>query len=485
MLREQQKLVGKGEFSFGYSVAISGNTAVVGAPAWVEDLGTAYVFTRNAGQWTKQQTLLPITGRSDNNWTFGSSVAMTDDSVVVGSPTADVGDHAQQGCAYVFTRIPWLGLWVEQQRLVASDGAAGDFFGTSVAISADTVIIGVQKDDIGMHADQGSAYVFTRGGGVWTQQQKLVSSDGAASDEFGVSVAVSGESAIVGAHWDAVGGRIQQGSAYVFNRTYWFGFGIWAEQQKLVASDGRAVDWFGEAVALGGETAVVGSVYGDVAANADEGAAYVFTRSGGVWAQQQKLLASDGGTRDYFGHSIAISGDVLVASASNDVAANGNRGSAYVFTHSGGLWKEQQKLVPDDVGNHYFGTSVALTTGSVIVGDEGDLLPFWAGSAYVYADVPTPTAVGTGTLGAARIPRGVVLRWRAGGDASVLGYRVYREHARRSVLLTPRLLPARSSAAPRVYRFLDGAAPRGPLGYRLQLVRLDGSTASAGTANLR
>ena len=163
--------------------------------------------------------------------------------------------------------------WGGQKKLTASDGAATDSFGNSVALSGDTALVGALGGDVGAFADQGSAYVFVRSGATWTQQQKLVASDGAYSDQFGVSVALSGDTALVGAPSDDVGANANQGSAYVFVRNG----ATWAEQQKLTASDGAADDLFGIAVTLSGDTALVGAHSDDVGANANQGSAYVFT----------------------------------------------------------------------------------------------------------------------------------------------------------------------------------------------------------------
>jgi len=169
---------------------------------------------------------------------------------------------------YPLTIDPWL----EQQKVTASDGAPGDTFGFSVAISGDTAIIGANEDTIGGNADQGSAYVFTRSGSTWTQQQKLTASDGAAGDFFGNSVAISVDTVIVGANLDTVGANATQGSAYVFTRSG----STWTEQQKLTASDGAAFDLFGSSVAIDGDTAIVGAFADTVGANGSQSSAYVF-----------------------------------------------------------------------------------------------------------------------------------------------------------------------------------------------------------------
>jgi len=315
--------------SFGNSVALSGDTALVGALGGdvgaFADQGSAYVFVRSGATWTQQQKLVASDGAYSDQ--FGVSVALSGDTALVGAPSDDVGANANQGSAYVFVRNG--ATWAEQQKLTASDGIATDFFGNSVALSGDTALVGAPSDQVGVNADQGSAYVFVRSGTIWAEQQKLTAGDGKSQDGFGVSVALSGDTALFGALGGDVGAFADQGSAYVFVRSGT----IWAEQQKLTASDGAADDLFGIAVTLSGDTALVGAHSDDVGANANQGSAYVFVRSGATWTQQQKLVASDGAYVDQFGVSVALSGDTaLVGAHSDDVGANANQGSAYVFT---------------------------------------------------------------------------------------------------------------------------------------------------------
>ena len=186
-------------------------------------------------------------------------------------------------------------------------------------------MVGAPADDGAGRFEQGSAYVFVRSGGVWSQQQKLEASDAATFDFFGFSVAISGETVVVGARSDERAAGRNQGSAYVFVRSG----GVWSQQQKLEASDAAAGDVFGSSVAISGETVVVGAVLDDGAAGRDQGSAYVFVRSGGVWSQQQKLEASDAAAVDFFGRSVAISGETVV------VGASGHSGAAGVLARLG------------------------------------------------------------------------------------------------------------------------------------------------------
>ena len=230
--------------------------------------------------------------------------------MVVGALYDDVGSNADQGSAYIFIRSG--PNWVQQQQLFAADGAAGDLFGSAVAIRGETVIVGAVHDD----GARGSAYVFVRNGTNWSQQQKLIALDGAAGNNFGVSVALAGETALVGAY--ATGPN--QGSAYVFIRN-----GVsWSQQQKLQALDASQGDFFGFSVALSGETALIGSLLAD-GTTINTGAAYVFLRSGVTWTQQHKLTAPDGGNNDSFGVSVALSGETALVGANDDDLAGADR----------------------------------------------------------------------------------------------------------------------------------------------------------------
>jgi FG-GAP repeat protein len=367
---------------FGASVAISGETVVVGARdddgAAGSDQGSAYVFVRSGVVWNQQQKLeASDAGAGDQ---FGFSVAITGETVVVGARFDDGAAGSDQGSAYVFVRSG--GVWSQQQKLEASDAAAFDNLGDSVGISGETVVVGASQDDGAAGSAQGSAYVFVRSAGVWSQQQKLEASDAAAFDNLGDSVGISGETIVVGALADDGAAGSNQGSAYIFVRSG----GVWSQQQKLEASDAAADDVFGASVGISGETVVVGALADDGAAGSNQGSAYVFVRSGGVWSQQQKLEASDAGAGDQFGFSVSISGETFVVGAPQDDAA---QGSAYVFVRSDGVWSQQQKLEASDAAaNDNFGASVGIGGETVVVGalGGGDS----QGSAYVFAPTNQP-----------------------------------------------------------------------------------------------
>ncbi|MFI5298783.1 MAG: hypothetical protein ACHREM_11860 [Polyangiales bacterium] len=298
--------------SFGAAVAIKGGIVVVGADSSTvgsnADQGTAYVYAANGSTWTKQAQLLANDGQASDQ--FGSSVAAT---TISGAPYAIVG--AMFGSvAYVFASNG--ATWTQQAELLGSN----DYFGSSVAINGTTAVVGASGGS--------AAYVYTQSGATWTRQQKLVPTGGAANDSFGSSVAFDGTTVIVGALYTAVGSSENQGSAYIFTQSG----STWTQQQKLIASDGATNALFGSSVAIGGTTAIVGAFQMTVGTHLDHGAAYVFTRTGSTWTQEQELLAADGGANDQFGFSASMSGTTAVIGASGKaVGAQGDQGAAYVF----------------------------------------------------------------------------------------------------------------------------------------------------------
>jgi FG-GAP repeat len=378
---QQQKLTasdGAVGDSFGVSVAVDGDTAVVGAH--LDDdaglrSGSAYVFVRSGSSWTEEAKLIAIDAAIITG-EFGFSVAVSGDTAVVGSwHDDDVGPRS--GSAYVFVRSE--SSWTEEAKLAASDAAAEDLFGASVAVDGDTVVIGAfGNDDAG--TDSGSAYVFVRSGTTWSQQQKLTASDAAAEDLFGASVAVSGDTVVVGAFGNDDAGT-DSGSAYVFVRSG----SSWSQQQKLTASDGAVGDSFGVSVAVDGDTVVVGAK-GDDDAGGSSGSAYVFVRSGTNWTEQAKLTASDAAADDFFGSSVAVSGDTVVVGAFGNDDAGPSSGSAYVFVRSKSSWSQQQKLTASDAAQgNSFGGSVAIDGDTVVVGAFGnDDAGTNSGLAYVF-----------------------------------------------------------------------------------------------------
>ncbi|MCB9787613.1 MAG: lamin tail domain-containing protein [Deltaproteobacteria bacterium] len=262
----------------------------------------------------------------------------------------------------------------EAVELRASDGAEADVFGITVSVSGQTAVVGAPGDD-----DTGAAYVFVRSGGAWTQQAKLTAPEVPTGRGFGGRVAISGDTVLVGAKADD-GADDASGAAYVFVRSG----ATWTQQARLTASDGAASDWFGGWVALDGDTAVLGATGDDDAGNAS-GSAYVFVRSGSAWTQQAKLTASDGAAKDAFGWSVSVSGDTAVVGAWDDDDSGSGSGSAYVFARSGSTWTQQGKLTaPDGAFGDGFGWSVSVSGTTAVVGALRDYGDGAAGSAYVF-----------------------------------------------------------------------------------------------------
>jgi hypothetical protein len=345
--------------SFGSSVAISGTTAVVGAPSTDLNTGTAYVFSFSGGTWTEQAELKASDAASGDN--FGSSVAISGSTVVVTAPYK----NSLTGSAYVFARSG--GIWSQRAELTASDGAEYDWFGSSVAISGSTVVVGARGKD----SNTGAAYVFVRSGPIWTEQAELTASDGAANDSLGFSIAISVDTVLIGAPF----GNSGIGAAYAFDHSG----SVWTERAKLTASDGAANDSFGASVAISGTTGAVGA-YGR---NFGTGAAYVFVNSDGTWSQQGELTPSDGTRNILFGRSVAVSprSTVLVGASSKGYY----HGAAYVFTESGGIWSERAELAPSDSSRlDHFGSSVALYRSIAVIGAPGHGA---TGAAYVFVNV--------------------------------------------------------------------------------------------------
>jgi hypothetical protein len=310
---------------------------------------------------------------------FGISVAIDGDTALVGALLATVNGHSAQGAAYVFERSGET--WSEVQKLVAADGAAFDRFGASVAVEGDTALIG----GWGAAGQKGAAWVFTRSGGTWSQQARLDASDGATNDFLGQSVALSGDTAIAGAWGADIGGNAEQGAAYIFTRSGT----TWSQQAKLTAPDGMPNDSFGQTVSLGGDTALAGAPFAKVGDNFLQGAGYVFTRSGTTWSLQTKLTADDGQPLDRLGFTVALDGNTALCSALG-ASFNGesNRGAAYVFTFAGGNWTQQAKVgASDGVPFDDFGQSVALAGDTAIVGADFATVGknTFQGAAYVFA----------------------------------------------------------------------------------------------------
>ncbi len=344
---------------FANSVAISGSTAVVGAPFKNSETGAAYVFVRSGTAWSQQAELTASDAAVNDR--LGWSVAISGSTVVVGAPNK----NSNTGAAYVFVRSGTA--WSQQGKLTASDAAVNDTFGWSVAISGSTAVVGAP----GRSGSTGATYAYVRSGTVWSQQAELIAADGADFDEFGVSVGISGSTAVMGARVK----NSNAGAAYVFVRSGT----VWSQQAELTAADGAANDYFGTSVAISGSIVVVGAP----SKNSSTGAAYVFVRSGTVWSQQAGLTAADGASGDSFGTSVAISGTTAMVGAPNE---DSSTGAAYVFARSGTAWPQQAKLTAADATTgDQFGYWVGISGPTAVVGAPNR--NSGTGAAYAFVNV--------------------------------------------------------------------------------------------------
>ena len=367
-----------GDDNFGSSVSISGNYAIAGAPFddvnGKIDQGTAYIFYWTGSDWIQQAQITASDGETDDH--FGNSVGISGDYAIVGANW----DNDAKGSAYIFHRNGTN--WTQQAKIIASDGEDEDLFGNSVSISGDYAIAGAPSDVIGGFTRQGSAYIFQRIGSTWTQQAKVTASGGNEEDRFGISVSISGNYAIVGAQNNRIGGPENPGSAHIFFRMG----SSWAEQAKLTASDGEVGDYFGNSVGISGDYAIVGAPYDEVGSG-DQGSAYIFIRNSTTWTEQAKIIASDAEINDNFGSSVSISGNYAIVGAEyDDVFGNSGQGSAYIFQLSGTVWMQQAKIISSDgSSNDFFGNSVCIAGNYAIIGARNDEIDTnnGQGSAYI------------------------------------------------------------------------------------------------------
>ncbi|HEX2697718.1 MAG TPA: hypothetical protein VHM28_08410, partial [Anaerolineales bacterium] len=372
---QKQQVNGTVHENFGCTLALQGDTAVVGAPEADSNQGAAYVFIRSNSIWSLQAKLTASDGVGSTDQ-FGIQVALDGDTILVGSYLADVGANIDQGAAYIFVKPGggWATTSTFAAKLTASDGAAGDNFGSSVALSGDTAVVGAAYADLGFQ-DQGAAYVFVKPNYGWTtgiETTKLVASDPGLADNLGYfrAVAISGDTILAG----APGKNSSQGAAYIFEKPA----SGWAtasgtEDAKLTISSGLTNDNFGFSVALDGEKALIGTP----GYNGNQGAAYIYLKPGGGWATTNlasRLTASDGAANDYFGYSVSMDGNTALIGAFLDDVTYTDQGSAYVFIKpTTGNWTSTSayasKLTDSDPAlSDWFGTQVALSGDTALVG---------------------------------------------------------------------------------------------------------------------
>lgn len=349
------------ERRFGDAVAIDGETALVGDPiddiAGEFDAGQVYVFRRVNGHWSAAD----VWSASDASQSdmFGKSVAVSGETAVVGAPFNNTAAGQDAGSAYVFVRSG--GIWTEQAQLFASDAAKHDLFGKSVAIDGDTIAVGADNAMMG----QGAVYVFVRNGDQWSEQD-ILRADDASSNSLsflGSAISLDGDILLAGAPAVDNGVFLSVGAAYVFVRSGT----SWDQHARLDNPSGdEDYEWFGGAVALDGVTAVIGADGDSTPAGTDTGAAYVFRFNGGMWVLEDQLLAEDAVDFDHLGASVAVEADTALVGSTFE----GGAGSVYVFNRSNGAWTQRVKLTttlnpaPSD-----FGATAAISGDTALIGD--------------------------------------------------------------------------------------------------------------------
>ncbi|HEX5124238.1 MAG TPA: hypothetical protein VFV97_13410 [Rhodanobacteraceae bacterium] len=311
---------------------------------------------------------------------FGQSIAIRGTTALIGA--VDVSNW--EGAIYVFTQTG--GVWTQGQEFMADDGVPGDqaTFGTAIMIDGDTAVIGALGATVNGHANQGAAYVFTETGGIWTQVAKLVADDSSANNYFGQAAAISGENIVVGAYGASVNGNALQGAAYVYTNVG----GTWTFVKKLVADDAAGGEFFGRSVAMSGNRALVGAPYASVDGTAARGAVYMFDGSTSDWTQTAKIVADSGDPADGFAFSLAATPTHMVAGANG---SNGAAGGAFVFADDGAdNWTQEARLVADDgVAGDDMGYAVAIEDDTVIVGADRATIGTHTqqGAAYVFKEM--------------------------------------------------------------------------------------------------
>ncbi|QQS58946.1 FG-GAP repeat protein [Candidatus Peregrinibacteria bacterium] len=402
--------------TFGAAMAMEGDTLVVGADA-TEDfftsnlgVGAVYVFEKIGGVWTETQKLTASDGNDNDH--FGNSIALSGNTMFISAMTKEVGTHQSEGAVYVFEKIG--GVWTETQKLTASDPyEINHFFGDSVAFDGGNYAV-ISAPWTPIYAVHGDAYVFEKIGGVWIEVQKLQASNGFNGDHFGIEVAMSGETIAI-TSWNATpsGNATYSGAIYIFTRNATTG--VWEETQEVAPSTSSPGQGFGLAMNIKGNTLIAGAPFYKEGTTGDAGRVTVFQKQSGNFVETQILSPSSPTTGRKFGSSVAFENNTLLVGAYGDSTPKGSeRGSAYQFELSGGTWSQQEKFYASDGAyQDRFGGRVVLSQGEAVVSaplddDKGTS----SGSAYFLGTISTPilqtlsltkTGTGNGTLTSAPV----------------------------------------------------------------------------------
>jgi hypothetical protein len=379
---------------YGFRTLIVGDDAFVSAPAPLAHSGAVYVYKHEGDTWVQTQKI--VATQADGtppNWSdfFGWSLAVSGDTLLVGAPEAFNPMFGPAGGAYVFTRSPG-GEWTQTQLLVSPVTVTLSWFGRAVAFSGDVAIIGESSYSMTTEGSRGAAHVFTATGGVWSETQLIQGSDSANFDDrgFGASLAANGTRVVVGApgpDWSS--GTYPQGAVYVFSNSG----GTLAETQKLSASDGAPGDQFGYAVGLAGTAVLVGAPAANVDANNHQGAAYVFDNDGSTFNQTARIVDPNGTAYDQFGQAVAIhDGSALVGMWSFNDEPGGTPpaptpGRVGLLIATSGNWSYGQAIAASEgTDGNSFGWDVALAGPTMLIGADADgSVHQYQGSAYFYS----------------------------------------------------------------------------------------------------
>ncbi len=413
--------------AYGWAVSSDGDTAVVSAFADYDGLGAAYVYERTDSGWKEVSKLTASDGSGPANGEPGDSLGMgasiSGNTIVLGAPLNDHSGGTDSGGVYVYVKPAsgWPAAMTETVKLTAPGGGAEKAFGGSVSIKGNTLVVGATGKKNA--PDSGEVFVYDGSGANWSHKVTLSGSGLQGSDRFGAIVDTDGNTIVVG----AFGTSTSQGSVYVYNKPASGWAANTTQDAVLVAGDGVPNDYFGGSVAVDGNTILVGA-NGDDDAGGKSGSAYLFTRSGSDWVEQSKLTASDAKAADNFGYAVDIAGDTLVVGASNFESSGAE--AIYLFRRSDNSWKEEVRLNhPDDQADSKFGLSVAvddsesfIMTGAMRADAGPDRMQKTAGAAYLYelekVSKPAPANKDSGGGGG-----GSLGLW---GLLALLGFRSYR-----------------------------------------------------------
>ena len=414
----------------GESIALSNEYGLVGVfkdDLAGENAGAVEVLLRSGLEWLEIQQLVASDANPGDQ--FGIDVDIDGDYAIVGAVFGD-GIETNTGAAYIFKLED--GIWIEESKLIASDGATSDHFGWGVSISGEWAIVGSSYND--EHGeDSGAAYLFHKSGDSWIEFQKLTANDAAAGEKFGLSVDIEDGNAVVGIVGDDDAG-LGAGAVSVIQ----FDGSAWNETHRLVGSDTGPGDNFGRSVAVAADTILVGA-WTHPGMDSSAGAAYVFDWAGVDWLESQKLMASDADFDDRFGVSVSLSEDVIIIGAHANDDLGGSSGSAYLFHKSDEGWTDELKLTPQlgEEADH-FGISVSINANYFAVGAVGDDdAALDSGAAYIYGmnewDCTTISSAMSCTPDVGTLPFLVPLRVIL--DNPVSNYRTVRWPCRRDLSL--------------------------------------------------